>query len=420
MTTFFALPPTIRGLMLLWSFAVCLLHLSNSVRYWQLEKKDSVRWFGLSTVVLSFAFFHLLEQQHDREFLFSLVVPAAWAVALLGLSTAIGAVARFQISRWYRNHISAMSVHEVFDGLPAGLCYYRAGGLPILVNEKMCQIGLQLYGTSLINGETLWHDIMIGRFSDEALFDNAPILQTHDGRVYSFCLNKLPFQGTLIYEMIASDITEEYDMTLTLEEKLKRANVVNMRLKALIDSIEYVTMSRELLQIKATLHDNVGRSLLLARKYLAAPHEADRKELLQLWQSNIRWLKNQEPETWQQPYYVIFAQAARLGIKVEIVGELPQEAHLIPLIDTALSVHITNVLRHAEGTRAVVTVAQEAGAYVLTFQNDGNPPGEAIQKTGGLANLRRKTEAAGGQMNIKAEPAFEMTLRLPKENPYVL
>ncbi len=120
-------------------------------------------------------------------------------------------------------------------------------------------------------------------------------------------------------------------MTLTLEEKLKQAHIVNMRLKALMDSIEYVTMSRELLQIKATLHDNIGRSLLLARKYLTASEETDRRELLRLWQTNIRWLKNLEPETWQQPYYVIFMQANRLGIEIEVIGEMPQETHLIPL-----------------------------------------------------------------------------------------
>ena len=420
MTPFYALPPTLSGLIRLWSVAVMMCHRYDSIRYRQLGKKGAVRWFSLSMVVLNVAFFYLLQQQNHPEFLFWFVIPTAWTVVFLGLSTLIGAVAQFRISGWHRNHISAMSVHEVFDGLPAGLCYYRPDGLPILVNEKMRQIGLQLYGTSLINGETLWHDIRTGRFSDGMLFDNAPILRTHDGRVYSFCLNELPFQGTRIYEMIASDITEEYDMTLTLEEKLKQAHIVNMRLKALMDCIEYVTMSRELLQIKAALHDSIGRSLLLARKYLSAPDQTDRRELLRLWQSNIRWLKNQEPETWQQPYYVIFMQADKLGIEIEIIGELPRETHLIPLIDTALSVHITNVLRHAGGTRATVSVGEEAGAYVLTFQNNGNPPRTAIRETGGLANLRQKTEAAGGQMNIKAEPAFEMVLRLPKENPYVL
>lgn len=331
MTAFYALPPTFRGWIRLWSVAVMMCHLYHSIRYRQLGKKGAVRWFSLSMVVLNVTFFYLLQQQNHRVFLFSFVIPTAWVVAFLVLSTAIGAVAQFRINGWHRNHISAMSVHEVFDSLPAGLCYYRAGGLPILVNEKMRQIGLQLYGTSLMNGETLWHDIIAGRFSDGMLFDNAPILQTHDGRVYSFCLSELPFQGTRIYEMIASDITEEYDMTLTLEEKLKQAHIVNMRLKALMDSIEYVTMSRELLQIKATLHDNIGRSLLLARKYLTASEETDRRELLRLWQTNIRWLKNLEPETWQQPYYVIFMQANRLGIEIEVIGEMPQETHLIPL-----------------------------------------------------------------------------------------
>ena len=96
-----------------------------------------------------------------------------------------------------------------------------------------------------------------------------------------------------------------------------------------METIEYVSMNRELLKLKTALHDNIGQSILIAKRYLYSPDSVDKKRMLEFWQDNARHLVNDEPEEWELPYYVISKEADRLGIRLKILGELPKEQELI-------------------------------------------------------------------------------------------
>lgn len=157
-----------------------------------------------------------------------------------------------------------------------------------------------------------------------------------------------------------------------------------------------------------------AQTLLATKQYLTGTGTVDVHTLRNLWETDIRLLQNSEPEHFQRPYYIAMQRAEWLGVTLEISGELPEDEALIPVIDTALTVHATNLLRHAEGKTGYITVTETAAHYDLHFTNDGKPPRGSIQETGGLQNLRRITEKAGGEMRVNAQPRFEMLLVLPK------
>jgi signal transduction histidine kinase len=135
--------------------------------------------------------------------------------------------------------------------------------------------------------------------------------------------------------------------------------------------------------------------------------------MLDFWRDNIHHLTNDEPEEWELPYYVISKEADRLGISLNIIGELPSESRLIPVVDAAISVHIGNTLKHADGTEATVAVKKKAEGYVISFTNNGRQPEEEIKEKGGLKNLRSQVEGVGGKMEIISAPEFEMRITLP-------
>ena len=83
------------------------------------------------------------------------------------------------------------------------------------------------------------------------------------------------------------------------------------------------------------------------------------------------------------------------------------------MVETALSVHTTNVLRHARGSRAMVRCTREKDGWELEFTNDGAPPALPLREGGGLGNLRSRVEALGGSMEIDCAPGFRLRLRLP-------
>lgn len=303
--------------------------------------------------------------------------------------------------------LSLLSVKECMDELPVGICFYWNGGLTKLVNLKMDSIALRLTGSGVSDAEHFRQTLFAGT--------ETPVVCLEDGTAYSFAHFEDTLDGEPIHELLAFDVSEEYRLTARLREKQKEAGKINARLKALNDSIRYIVMDRETLQIKMHIHDSFGKMLLMTKQYLLSPEKTDKAEMLSLWRRNIALLKNGERETWQTPYYFSLSHAESLGIRIELHGELPAEETLISVVDSAITVHVTNVLRHTRGGYiAFIETEKTADGYTMRFTNNGAPPAEPVKETGGLANLRRRIEAIGGTMTVNSAPRFEMILHLPE------
>lgn len=339
---------------------------------------------------------------HNRAYLEK---PAALLLIALVL-TGIAVLEILSCIRTRNRSLTLMSVKECMDELPVGICFYWDGGLTKLTNRRMNSIACKLTGSSLMDAEDFQRSIFSGK--------EAPILRTEDGTTYCFVHREDTLDGRTINELLAFDVTQEYRLTEELREKQKKVQKVNRRLKALNTSIQYIIMDRETLQIKIHIHDSFGEMLLMTRHYLADPEHTDTKEMLSLWRRNIALLKNEERESWQEPCFFSLTHADSLGIRIEMDGELPEEETLLSAVDTAITVHVTNVLRHAEGDTAYISIGKTPKGYVMRFTNNGTPPCAPVKETGGLANLRRLTEAIGGTMTINSSPQFEMILHLPE------
>jgi len=318
-----------------------------------------------------------------------------------------------RIGEWSRTHISAMSVKEAFDRLPAGLCYYLPGGLIKLVNRTMDALCLEALGAPLMDPEGFRRVLESGSLPVSLRGGDTPMLRFGDGRVYSFAHRVLDTELGPVHELLAMDVSDDYALNRELEEKQARAKELNVRLKALLGSIEYLTMSRELMQLKTELHDALGQSLLLGKRFLLDPGSTDASAVRAAWLNNLNLLENSSPESWQEPYFLQKKQAEDLGVRLEIRGELPAESRLIPVMETALRVHTTNVLRHAGGSRATVECVREGEDWLITLSNDGMAPPGPVREGGGLGNLRSRVEALGGSMEIESTPVFRLKLRLP-------
>lgn len=413
--TFLTIPYEMQGLLTFWISLVQMLLLVNLFRYLQLGKgKSKIRCILLC--ISNFVLVQILFQQMAGESCCPIVLPL-WALLLLVALLTIFAVAEhYRIVKWSRTHVTAASIKEALDALPMGLCFALPSGLPLLINETMEELGKSLFEKNLLDAWQAWENLKSGHVKGLLKDGEEPIYELSDGRVYGFRREELRLKEGIVYAIFATNLTEEYSKTRELEEKQKKAGVINARLKSLLGTIEYVTMSRELLQLKVALHDNLGRSLLSAKRYVLNPDAVDPKELLSIWKQNLSHLIGEAPEEWQIPYYVTKKEAASMGIELQIVGTLPEEERLLPVIDQAISTHVINVLRHADGHVAMIHVWESEKEYNVTFTNDGNAPAGEIKETGGLGNLRRQVEALGGSMELSGVPKFKMTLNLPKKD----
>lgn len=116
------------------------------------------------------------------------------------------------------------------------------------------------------------------------------------------------------------------------------------------------------------------------------------------------------------------AAAAGVDVRMELVGErralpAPIDAAAFRIVQEAL----TNVVRHARATTAVVRIGY--GAHDLTVQVDDDGDG-AGQKTRlgaggtGIRGMRERVRALGGEFEAgrRAERGFRVRARLPEDD----
>ncbi len=403
------------GLLIFSAWIVFLVTLYNLLSLWWVKRRVQSRVFAAFLLILSFSIMEMLLEYLRQVLPLFLEIPVIYITGAELVLVAMVIMQQLRKNKWLKRSLNAMSIKEAIDSLPTGLLFYRKDGMPRLVNERMNRICLEAFGVPLHNGVEFANLLYHGRSdAEEELKEQILILP--DEKVYSFNRNTIKVKGHTYYELIASDITQEWKLKKKLEDQQKKANQINIRLKSLLDTIEYVTMSKELLQFKTTLHDNIGRSLLFAKRWILEKRSTDKEEILKIFQSNIRGLFLEEPEKWQSPYYVIEKEAQQLGIELVIDGVLPwDDESIVPIIDTAISVEMTNVLRHAEGKKVFIRVKEESKMYDIRLCNDGKAPEHRIRERGGLKNLRREVELSGGTMEIISEPEFVLTIRLPRK-----
>ena len=111
----------------------------------------------------------------------------------------------------------------------------------------------------------------------------------------------------------------------------------------------------------------------------------------------------------------------RTGIRVHY-HSTPDDVHLNPEQSTAafriFQEALTNIIRHAQATRVDITVAEEAGAFVLTISDDGRGIREeekSAQSSIGLLGMRERAHLLGADIDIKgvAGEGTTVSLRLP-------
>lgn len=417
--TFTALVELQRGYLLSFATLVLILYIYCIIRMLDAGRKNLKFVCTCIIAVVAFSLYQgmVMYQQED---LYSFDLPVSALVIAFTAFLVIVAYMLYDIAVWQRTNISAMSVKEAFDRLPAGLAYYTPSGVPIMVNETMQQLSRCVFSQPVTDANAFWDKITKFGGNEVIKDDNNAIVNAGDKGIYNVRRSKVTVNGVEMFELTASEIGTEYKLTSELEAKRDRARVLNSRLKALMKTIEYVSMNRELLKLKTALHDNIGQSILIAKRYLYSPDSVDKNRMLEFWQDNVKHLINDEPEEWELPYYVISKEADRLGIKLDIIGELPKERRLIPVVDAAVSAQVGNTLKHTNGTTVTVAVSDTGEDYRIVLTNDGEDPNGEVEPTGGLKNLGREVENAGGIMKIRQSPDFALELTLPKGEDYVI
>ena len=338
-----------------------------------------------------------------------------WSVCLLAVVSCTAVVALFVcLERTMQQELSARSVCEGLDQLPNGVCCSTEDGFPVLVNNKMQEISNTAFGVGVLNTHIQHERLESGKLQPGCRMedrDESRFLLLPNGTAWLLQEQPITVGERNMTETIAFDVTQRYKNLCELEQRNTRLEAVNQRLQEYLNDMNRIVREKEVLAAKIRLHAELGQSLLAIRSYLTIGEDNRESVMEQIKNTVIQLQSNTLDEHSEDRFYALQEAAKTVGIAITIQGEIPPAYR--DLLAVAIHECLTNTVKHAVGHRLDVSITQEDDGYTVTLTNDGKPPLEEIQETGGLGNLRTLTEKQNGTMQIESTPAFRLKLQLP-------
>ena len=316
-----------------------------------------------------------------------------------------------------RKNISAWSVKETMDDVPCGVCVSDSWGRIVLSNKKMRELSRMLIGAVLQNYEDL-KQVLDGNKSVQGVTRLSPensVLYLPNGTVWMFQNYMLTEEEVAGYlQTVAFDVTEIYFNSEKIQMKNEKLELLNQKLKKMYEQIDESIREQETLKMKMQVHDSFGRSLLTIRRMLEGNKEPDyMKNQLEILKQSVYILSGIMQDDTEKQYEESIKHAEKLGVSVEIEGELCDEYQVALITDKAIRECVTNCIRHAHGRRVYVQSHKTREGWKVCITNDGERPKEGCREGGGLSALREVVERDGGEMTTKFEPEFMLALKLP-------
>ena len=316
------------------------------------------------------------------------------------------------------------SVKEGFDNLPSGICFAGNGGTILLCNRQMHRLCHILMGMDLQHISELRHALDRPQ-PDVAVLDRAArMYRFPDGSLWQFAESAITdVDGNQYTQVQAIDVTELQEKKAELERDNQALTEANRRARQLYAELDQIVREKETLAMKMRVHDDMGQCLLATRNLLLAQDASleGYRSGGRRWAEALRRITAAEggpggPRTGgADPLPELISSAGEIGVRVLVQGELPELEENARLMIAAMRECATNTVRHAGGSEMTVRLTRTQRADIAVITNNGKPPEGEIVEGGGLSGLRRSVENRHGTMTVRGEPAFRLSIVLPRE-----
>lgn len=309
-------------------------------------------------------------------------------------------------------------IKESFDYLPVAVCFFDANGVVRLINHRMLAIAglLQKDGVqTLAEMEAALKAPPVGICcADQQL----RIYRFPGGKALRFAQKQIATKAGIQYTQVtATDVTELMLRQCELNEENAKLAEANERLRKIFEQMPEIIREEETLAMKQRVHDDIGHSILAARRALRRQSRLEEiKESAVLFERAIEVLyRSNQLKVTDDSLENVICRAIEMGVRVLPRGKAPETPKNLALTALAINECAANCSRHAGGTELYVRFQRIRGRDVLVLSNNGAPPKKEIREGGGLSTLRRRVEEAGGTMEIQSIPCFKLFFTLPEE-----
>lgn len=323
-----------------------------------------------------------------------------------------------------KNKIDVYSIKETLDNIKIGICFSELSGALVLTNKKILEIVYSITGFSLTNANEFWDYLMDNESKKEAkrISDEEHIYKLKDNSIWKFEKTELDIDNKNYIQIICSDVTYIYNLTIKLKINNEKLDKQQERLKKLLKNIAVITQEEEVLMSKIRVHDSLGRSILSTRRFLIQERDiSEAKIIIDMWENIINKLytsitNSEEPNdnTKEQ----IIDIASMLGCEVIFEGEFPENTNIQYLMLSIVREAVTNSVRHVKAKKVFVILDENEQDYSITIFDD-NDEKINVKEGCGLSNLRRKIENIGGHLIINGDRGIKINAVFSKGEIYV-
>lgn len=334
--------------------------------------------------------------------------PWGAVVALLAIDTALIGVAVAESVRYAKTHLWSESVKSAIDALPVAVCV-GTDKTTYLVNVRMNEFCVHAFGKAAASAKELWANVCE---KGEAHGDS--VLVHGEGVALSFAKSNVLLDQREYTQITAYDVTEQYRITKELQDKHDKLEEVRLRQLEVRHQTEELARSKELLNARVTVHDEIGHILLLGKYYFEHVDQNDEALLTAIRRSNELLLSsNVGAEDVPDEYRETVQWVESIGIGIKLTGDVPHQIEIRRVLAQAIKECATNAVKHADARSIEVKIDETDEEVAATITNDGKPPKGEIVPSGGLLSLKRTVEEAGGTMTVESSPivAIRMILR---------
>ncbi len=315
-----------------------------------------------------------------------------------------------------RKTITHRSIKESLDNLPTGVCFFNEAGLPVLCNHAMQRFSFAVCGKDVQYITDLEHCLADDFAPTTDARKDGLVFVLQGGRAWH--LEKRTFtneSGNHYTQYIATDVTELHENRVALQEENAQLRRVQSDLQVLSSNVVTVTREEEILNTKMRVHDEMGRCLIAAQKYLQeGSSESIPDSVAIAWQRAVSMIKYNNETSDEDMLSQIRKTCKSIKLGFVQKGKLPKEESAAYLLTCAVRECVTNAVRYADASELYADFTETETEATVVVYNDGKQPDSEIVEGGGLSTLRRRVERAGGSMTVQSRPRFKLTVTVPK------
>ncbi len=308
-------------------------------------------------------------------------------------------------------HFGLRAIKESFDQLSTAACFFDRSGRTILCNRQMYRLSQHLLHGDVQDYREIERALLSPPANVVQLADTEHLYRFPDKTVWNFEKTTVTDRyGASYLQLTAADVTALYRALVQLADDNKKLEQDAEELRKLSQNVEAVAREKEQFAAKAAMHDSFAACITATKQYLAGDLSGiGTGAVLHQWEKSMAFRN----AVLQSAKEKLLDSAKNSGVTVRIRGGEPSDS-ASGLIYDAMQVCLNNAIQYAQATELAVNLWESAGRYTVMIRNNGKPPEKPITEGGGLSNLRRRIERAGGSMTVQSLPVFSLVIDIPK------